>query len=46
MVRQAEAIQRLATGERVANLARAYGTTRQSIMRVRERLSQYSAADS
>jgi len=45
-VQQAEAMQRLAKGESVAKVARDYGTTRQSIMRVRERLSQSSAADS
>ncbi|PHV10100.1 recombinase family protein [Chitinimonas sp. BJB300] len=32
---QAEALQRLAAGESVSQLARDYGTTRQSIMRVR-----------
>ena len=45
-VQQAEAMQRLAAGESVAKVARDYGTTRQSIMRVRERLSQSSAAES
>ena len=45
-VQQAEAMQRLAKGESVAKVARDYATTRQSIMRVRERLSQSSAADS
>ena len=45
-VQQAEAMQRLATGESVAKVARDYGTTRQSIMRVRERLSQSSANES
>jgi putative DNA-invertase from lambdoid prophage Rac len=34
---QAEALRRLATGESVSQLARDYGTTRQSIMRARER---------
>lgn len=43
-VQQAEVMQRLATGESVAKVARDYDTTRQSIMRVRERLSQSSAA--
>jgi putative DNA-invertase from lambdoid prophage Rac len=36
-VQQAEAIQRLAAGASIAQLARDYGTTRQSIMRVRAR---------
>jgi putative DNA-invertase from lambdoid prophage Rac len=45
MVNQAEMVQRLATGESVVKVARDYGTTRQSIMRLRERLSQCSAAD-
>jgi putative DNA-invertase from lambdoid prophage Rac len=35
---QAEAMQRLAKGESVSQLAREYDTTRQSIMRVREKL--------
>jgi putative DNA-invertase from lambdoid prophage Rac len=35
---QAEAMQRLAKGESVSQLARDYDTTRQSIMRVREKL--------
>lgn len=39
-------MQRLATGESVAKVARDYGTTRQSIMRVRERLGRSRAADS
>ncbi len=34
---QAEALRRLAAGESVSQLARDYGTTRQSIMRARER---------
>jgi putative DNA-invertase from lambdoid prophage Rac len=34
---QAEALQRLAAGESVSQLARDYGTTRQSIMRIRAR---------
>ena len=37
-VQQAEAMQRLARGESVSQLARDYNTTRQSIMRVREKL--------
>jgi len=45
-VGQAEAMQRLATGESVAKVASGYGTARQSIMRVRERLGRPSAADS
>ena len=36
--RQAEVMQRLAMGVSVAQLARDYGTTRQSIMRIREKL--------
>ncbi len=36
---QAEALQRLAAGESISQLARDYQTTRQSIMRVRERAS-------
>lgn len=36
LLQQAEAMQRLATGESVAKVARDYRTTRQSIMRVRE----------
>jgi putative DNA-invertase from lambdoid prophage Rac len=43
---QAEAMQRLAAGESVAQVARNYGTTRQSIMRVREKLGRGSADDS
>ena len=35
--RQAEVVQRLAMGVSVAQLARDYGTTRQSIMRIREK---------
>jgi len=34
---QAQALQRLATGESVSQLARDYGTTRQSIMRLRNK---------
>lgn len=45
-VQQAEAMQRLETGEFVAKVPRDYGTTLQSIMRVRERLGRSSAADS
>ena len=45
-VQQVEAMQCLAAGESVAKVARDYGTTRQSIMRVRVRLGQSSAADS
>ena len=45
-VQQAEVVQRLAAGDSVAKVARDYGTTRQSIMRVREKPSQSSAADS
>lgn len=47
-VQQAEAMQRLAKGESVSQLARDYDTTRQSIMRVREKLGDVggSAADS
>ncbi len=36
--RQAEVVQQLAMGVSVAQLARDYGTTRQSIMRIREKL--------
>lgn len=36
-VQKAEALQRLAAGESVSQLARDYSTTRQSIMRVRDR---------
>ncbi|MGV2293480.1 recombinase family protein [Trinickia sp. YCB016] len=36
-VQQAEALQRLTAGESVSQLARDYGTTRQTIMRVREK---------
>jgi len=43
---QAEAMQRLVTGDSVAKVARDYGTTRQSIMRIRERLGRSSATDS
>lgn len=39
-VQQAEVLHRLASGESVSQLARDYGTTRQSIMRVREKLGQ------
>jgi len=47
-VQQAEAMQRLAKGESVSQLARDYNTTRQSIMRVREKLGDVgdSTADS
>lgn len=45
-LQQAAAMARLMAGESVAKVARDYGTTRQSIMRVRERLSQSGAADS
>lgn len=45
-VQQAEAMQRLAAGESVAKVARDYGTTRQSIMRVREKLGRGSAGAS
>lgn len=45
-VQQAEAMQRLVTGDSVAKVARDYGTTRQSIMRVRERLGRSSTTDS
>lgn len=47
-VQHAEAMQRLAMGESVSQLARDYNTTRQSIMRVREKLGDVgdSAADS
>jgi putative DNA-invertase from lambdoid prophage Rac len=34
---QAQALQRLAAGESVSQLARDYGTTRQSIMRLRNK---------
>ena len=36
--KQAEVMQRLTMGVSVAQLARDYGTTRQSIMRIREKL--------
>ena len=42
---QADAMARLAAGESVARLARDYGTTRQSIMRVRARHTPANAAD-
>lgn len=45
-VQQAEAMQRLAAGASVAQVARDYGTTRQSIMRVRDKLGRGSAGDS
>lgn len=43
--RQAEVMQRLAMGVSVAQLARDYGTTRQSIMRIREKLGGGGRAD-
>lgn len=42
---QADAMVRLAAGESVAGVARDYGTTRQSIMRVRARHTRANAAD-
>jgi putative DNA-invertase from lambdoid prophage Rac len=42
---QEETMRRLQAGESVSQLAREYGTTRQSIMRVRENLGHPSAAD-
>jgi putative DNA-invertase from lambdoid prophage Rac len=45
-VQQAEAMQRLAAGASVAQVARDYDTTRQSIMRVRDKLGRGSAGDS
>ncbi|NHZ99084.1 recombinase family protein [Massilia sp. CCM 8734] len=43
---QADAMVRLVAGESVAKVARDYGTTRQSIMRVRARHTLIDAADS
>jgi putative DNA-invertase from lambdoid prophage Rac len=43
---QADAMVRLAAGESVARVARDYGTTRQSIMRVRARHTPANGADS
>jgi putative DNA-invertase from lambdoid prophage Rac len=45
-VQQADAMVRLFAGESVARVARDYGTTRQSIMRVRARHTPSNAADS
>ena len=45
-VQQVEAMQRLTAGESIAKVARDYNRTHQSIMRVRERLSQSGAASS
>ena len=44
-VQQAEAMQRLAAGASVAQVARDYGTTRQSIMRVQQKLGRGRAGD-
>jgi putative DNA-invertase from lambdoid prophage Rac len=41
---QGEAMQRLLAGESVSQLARDYNTSRQSIMRVREKLATNRAA--
>jgi putative DNA-invertase from lambdoid prophage Rac len=43
---QADAMARLMAGESVAKVARDYGTTRQSIMRVRARLASVDVVDS
>jgi len=45
-VQQVDAIASLAAGESVAKVARDFGTTRQSIMRVRARHISVDAADS
>lgn len=45
-VQQTDAMVRLVAGESVAKVARDYGTTRQSIMRVRARHTLIDAADS
>jgi putative DNA-invertase from lambdoid prophage Rac len=41
---QAEALQRLSVGVSISQLARDYGTTRQSIMRIRDKLDKQPAA--